>query len=76
LILDLVPNHTSDQHPWFIASRSSRDDPKRDWYIWQPGADGDPAEQLVVGNSAAAPGNTTPRRGSIIIMPSSPSSPT
>ena len=34
LILDLVPNHTSDQHPWFIESRSSRDNPKRDWYIW------------------------------------------
>jgi len=41
LILDLVPNHTSDQHPWFIASRSSRDDPKRDWYLWRdPRADG------------------------------------
>ncbi len=34
LILDLVPNHTSDQHPWFIESRSSKDAPKRDWYIW------------------------------------------
>nr|WP_043753979.1 alpha-amylase family glycosyl hydrolase [Methylobacterium nodulans] len=34
LILDLVPNHTSDQHPWFIESRSSRYNPKRDWYIW------------------------------------------
>jgi alpha-glucosidase len=32
-----VPNHTSDQHPWFVASRSSRDDPKRDWYIWRDG---------------------------------------
>jgi alpha-glucosidase len=41
IILDLVPNHTSDQHPWFIASRSSRDDPKRDWYIWRdPKPDG------------------------------------
>ncbi|MBS1802277.1 MAG: DUF3459 domain-containing protein [Acidobacteria bacterium] len=35
LILDFVPNHTSDQHPWFIASRSSRENPKRDWYIWR-----------------------------------------
>lgn len=37
LILDLVPNHTSDEHPWFIESRSSRDNPKRDWYIWLDG---------------------------------------
>lgn len=39
LILDLVPNHTSDQHPWFIESRSSRDNPKRDWYIWHDAAE-------------------------------------
>ena len=35
IILDLVLNHTSDQHPWFLESRSSRDNPKRDWYIWK-----------------------------------------
>lgn len=35
LILDFVPNHSSDQHPWFVESRSSRDNPKRDWYIWR-----------------------------------------
>jgi alpha-glucosidase len=35
LILDFVPNHTSDQHPWFLESRSSRNNPKRDWYIWR-----------------------------------------
>jgi alpha-glucosidase len=41
LILDLVPNHTSDQHPWFVESRASRDNPKRDWYIWRdPAHDG------------------------------------
>jgi alpha-glucosidase len=43
LILDLVPNHTSSEHPWFIESRSSRDNPKRDWYIWcDPAPDGGP----------------------------------
>jgi alpha-glucosidase len=35
LILDFVPNHSSDQHPWFIESRSSRENPKRDWYLWR-----------------------------------------
>lgn len=35
LVLDFVPNHTSDQHPWFVESRSSRNSPKRDWYIWR-----------------------------------------
>src|SRR5215207_1982409 len=35
IILDLVPNHTSDRHPWFLESRSSRSNPKRDWYIWR-----------------------------------------
>jgi len=37
IVLDLVLNHTSDQHPWFIESRSSCDNPKRDWYIWRDG---------------------------------------
>lgn len=35
LILDFVPNHTSDQHPWFLESRSSRESPKRGWYLWR-----------------------------------------
>jgi len=43
LILDLVPNHTSDQHPWFLESRKDRDNPKRDWYFWRdPAPDGGP----------------------------------
>jgi alpha-glucosidase len=43
VVLDWVPNHTSDQHPWFLASRSSREDPKRNWYVWRDGApDGGP----------------------------------
>jgi alpha-glucosidase len=43
VILDLVPNHTSDRHPWFIESRSSRASPLRDWYLWRdPAPDGGP----------------------------------
>ncbi len=40
VILDMVFNHTSDEHPWFIESRSSRDNPKRDWYVWRDPAPG------------------------------------
>ena len=40
VILDFVPNHTSDQHPWFQEARSSRDNPRRDWYIWRDPAPG------------------------------------
>ncbi|MFB5661504.1 alpha-glucosidase [Alteribacillus sp. HJP-4] len=40
LIIDLVLNHTSDEHPWFIESRSSKSSPKRDWYIWCDGKNG------------------------------------
>ena len=42
LILDFVPNHTSDQHPWFVESRASRTSDKRDWYIWRDGRNGGP----------------------------------
>jgi alpha-glucosidase len=43
VILDLVPNHTSDRHPWFIESRSSRQSKKRDWYLWRdPAPNGGP----------------------------------
>ena len=48
LILDFVPNHTSDQHTWFRESRSSRDDPKRDWFIWRdPAPDGGPPNNWI-----------------------------
>ena len=58
IILDLVPNHTSDQHPWFIESRSSRDNPKRDWYIWRD-RQARAADRRTTGcrNSAAPPGS-------------------
>lgn len=42
LILDLVLNHTSDEHPWFRESRGSRHNPRRDWYIWRDGREGGP----------------------------------
>ena len=43
VIVDWVPNHTSDQHPWFVKSASSRDSAKRDWYVWRdPAPDGGP----------------------------------
>lgn len=40
LVMDLVVNHTSDEHPWFLESRKSRDNPKRDYYIWRDPVDG------------------------------------
>jgi glycosidase len=43
VVIDFVPNHTSDRHPWFVAARSSRDDPHRAWYVWRDGwPDGSP----------------------------------
>lgn len=48
LILDFVPNHTSDRHPWFMQSRRARADPRRDWYLWRdPAPDGGPPNNWV-----------------------------
>ena len=52
LMMDLVVNHTSDEHPWFVESRSSRDNPKRDWYWWR-----DPRPGLPPGTPGAEPTN-------------------
>ena len=64
LVMDLVVNHTSDEHPWFVESPLDRDNPKRDWYWWRPprrdGA-GDPAPSRPTGrrSSPARPGSST-----------------
>jgi alpha-glucosidase len=48
VVLDFVPNHTSDQHPWFVESRAAPDSQKRDWYIWRdPSPDGGPPNNWV-----------------------------
>jgi len=52
LVMDLVVNHTSDEHPWFVESRSSRDNPKRDWYWWR-----DPRPGHTPGTPGAEPTN-------------------
>jgi len=52
LVLDIVVNHTSDEHPWFQESRSSRDSPKRDWYWWRPARAG-----MTAGAPGAEPTN-------------------
>jgi len=52
LVMDLVVNHSSDEHPWFVESRSSRDNPKRDWYWWRPARPG-----TTAGEPGAEPTN-------------------
>ena len=47
IIMDLVVNHTSDEHPWFIEAKKSLDNPYRDYYIWRKGEDGQPPNDLM-----------------------------
>ena len=54
LVMDLVVNHTSDEHPWFIEAALSRDNPKRDWYIWRDPVDGARAERVASAFSGPA----------------------
>ncbi|PRR82727.1 Oligo-1,6-glucosidase [Clostridium vincentii] len=51
LIMDLVINHTSDEHPWFSEAKSSKDNPKRDWYIWKKGKESIDGEDNVEPNN-------------------------
>ncbi len=56
VVIDWVPNHTSDQHPWFLDASSSRDSPKRDWYVWRdPTPDGTPPNNWVSAFDRTAP---------------------
>jgi alpha-glucosidase len=56
VVIDWVPNHSSDQHPWFIESRRGRDSPKRDWYVWRdPAPDGGPPNGWVSNFRAVGP---------------------
>jgi alpha-glucosidase len=61
VVIDLVLNHTSDQHPWFVESRASRESAKRDWYVWQEPRDGGPPNNWMswFGGSAWEPDAAT-----------------
>ena len=76
LILDLVPNHTSDRHPWFLEARASRASPRRDWYLWRDPAPVAARPTTGSARRAAAPGRSMRRAASTTTTPSSPSSPT
>ncbi|MGH3333627.1 MAG: glycoside hydrolase family 13 protein, partial [Nocardioidaceae bacterium] len=52
IVMDLVVNHTSDEHPWFVESRSAKDSPKRDWYWWR-----EPRSGTLPGEQGAEPNN-------------------
>jgi oligo-1,6-glucosidase len=54
IVLDAVLNHTSDRHPWFVESRASRDNPKRDWYFWRAGRNGREPNNWAAGFSPSA----------------------
>ena len=54
ILVDMVLNHTSDEHPWFVEAKSGRDNPKHDWYVWRDGEPGTPPNEMgsVFGGSA------------------------
>lgn len=68
VISDIVINHTSDQHPWFLESKRSTDNAKRDWYVWQAPKDG---HEQTTGNpfSAVRRGHMTKRQKCTTIIP-------
>jgi alpha-glucosidase len=75
VLIDWVPNHSSDQHPWFVESRSSRDNPKRDWYVWRDGSpDGPPNNWIAnfTGESAWTWDDTTEQWYLHLFLPEQP----
>ena len=70
VVLDWVPNHTSDQHPWFVESRASRDSPKRDWYVWRDGRpDGGPPNDWAANFVEPARWQRDPASGELRRLP-------
>lgn len=84
LVMDLVVNHTSNEHPWFLESRSSKNNPKRDWYIWKPprsgpssGSSPGPNRRTIgakFSTTSGVPGPMTPTPASTTSASSRPSS--
>ncbi|HZN13208.1 MAG TPA: alpha-amylase family glycosyl hydrolase [Acidimicrobiales bacterium] len=75
VLIDWVPNHSSDQHPWFIESRSSRDNPKRDWYVWRDGSPDAPPNNWIAnftGESAWTWDDTTEQWYLHLFLPEQP----
>ncbi|HEY8727127.1 MAG TPA: alpha-amylase family glycosyl hydrolase, partial [Gaiellaceae bacterium] len=69
IVLDLVPAHTSDQHEWFLESRSSRESPRRRWYIWRDAAD---EQDSVFGGKAWAYDESTGQYYHHLFLPEQP----
>lgn len=67
LVMDLVVNHTSDEHPWFVESRKGKENPYRDYYIWK-GPEKGGAPNNWVPASAAPPGKRMKKAGNIIFI--------
>ena len=76
IILDFVPNHTSDQHKWFLESKSSKTNPKRDWYIWRDGKGRGSHRTIGHRHLADRRGRSIRRPDSITTIISTRSSPT